>query len=1332
MRRSTGVFTLLLCLCALCAGHLRAAQNMIGRQSQNEGMFAVPAPGKVAIDGDLGEWDWSGRIWVFADTAVRDRYSVEAAAMWDADNLYLAAKWKDPLPMNSMIDPAFNPEEGWKEDSWQMRVTTADRTLWITTWYFAGKKQPVMHFAYWKNFQNYDGTEPAMILIAPPGGTELGQGAQMVYKADADGKGFSQEMRIPWKLLYKNVPPMKAGMVFRMGNEFLWGDPTGKTWPVHRYADNMQPGATSREFYWTARNAWGDVKLSDHGKLPVREYHADTGRIDGTIPVRATIPADATHFTIVIEDEHGARVRNLAGDCDPADYRVSRDAKHKTQTVEVKWDGLNDKGKLAAPGTYHVRGLTQKGLSAEYEMCYYNPGTPPWPTQDYRGAWGADHSAPQVVTAGGDWTYIGWPVVEGGCGIAGIDPTGQKRWSDRRSMTALTADDTYVYGYNPYGLNGPELLRYDRKTGATKPFILDGKERVFDLPVKEILGNGDYLDVTDALAIHGDTLALVEEAMNSKEHDILVLLDATSAQVKSHVETALLDAMVYAPDGALYAIAGGKLCRVNTTTGDCTPLTAPGLVKPHGLAIDKDGNLVTMDVGKDMQLKAFSPDGKPAYTCAKRGGRAIRGPWEPEGLTAHVSSVAVDVKGQVWAVENWNYPRRVSVWGRDGKLVRDYLGNTGYAGVCCYLHEQDPTLGYCGPMEFKLDKATRTWKLTQILWVPDDTKGESFIIQTGANTMPERFTSAASGTPHEYLYTHEPSLEEGTGNVIYMEKGGRWQPVSAVCLVGHISGKSSHYGGIVDAPSGDFAGLNTDDGVIWNDTNGDGKVQRSECTIVQTSNPATATRGGSPAFGLGNGWGGRVGDDMSLYTDGLTRWKPLRFTADGAPVYGLDGRVPLAARDWGDIVPIPGTHTLAVLSMDGYAGPTKLTGVDTETGAVQWYYANPYPGVHGSHNAIMPKPGLLIGPNKTLGTAHISDDAGTVFAIRGNLGQDFFLTSDGLYVGALFQDCRLPGESMPDTEPALVGMPLEGMTEGGEPFNGWFGKQADGKVRLTTGMAREAGMIIQIKGLETIQRFAPSTFSVTQPTLIQAERDNMTRLAAGSAPKGYTITRIATPPTIDGDGREWTGVPALTVAKEGSPNRAQVRLAYDANNLYLCYDVDDMSPWKNEGKDYTRLFKTGDAIDLQLCANPDASAKRSDVQAGDERLLISILAGKPAAILYRPIDKTAPAALHGKFASPVGGKSFDRIELLDAATKVAVRVEGMHYRVEASVPLAVLNLTPKSGLHLRGDMGVISSDTAGMIDVARTYWSNQATNLVNDLPEESWLYPQAWGELTLE
>ena len=51
---------------------------------------------------------------------------------------------------------------------------------------------------------------------------------------------------------------------------------------------------------------------------------------------------------------------------------------------------------------------------------------------------------------------------------------------------------------------------------------------------------------------------------------------------------------------------------------------------------------------------------------------------------------------------------------------------------------------------------------------------------------------------------------------------------------------------------------------------------------------------------------------------------------------------------------------------------------------------------------------------------------------------------------------------------------------------------------------------------------------------------------------------------------------------------------------------------------------------------------------------------------------------------------------------------------------------------MRGDLGFISSDEAGTINSARTYWANKDTNLVNDLPQEAWLYPATWGLLTFD
>ncbi len=1275
-----------------------AGENMLGRQTQNEGMTAVPAPGAVTIDGDLSDWDWSGRICVFADSNVRNAYSVEAAAMWDKDYYYLAAKWLDPTPMFNTVDPDFAPTEGWKSDSWQIRIN-ADRIVHFTTWFFEPKQIPVMHVTY------VDGGDGGAfdVLCGKPDSADLGDGAQMAYRrADGPesgpGAGFIQEIRIPWKMIFKDVPEITGGVVIRQGNEFLWGDITGKKWPVHRYADNMQPGVTSREFYWKSNNAWGDLRLSSTGNIEPRKYVGDTEKLPGTIPIRVTVPANAARFTLVIETPDGHRVRNLAADCLPLDYAIASDTSTATQTLEVLWDGLDDAGRLVDPGTYRVRGLTHTGLSAAFDECFYNPGEPAWDTIDTSGAWGADHNDPCSIAAGADgWMVIGWAGAEGGHAIVAVGPDGKKRWGVNGGAPLLAANATHVIASD-----GSLLHRYELKTGKFAPFTLDGSARPFELPIASLF---DDVPNAPACAIAADNAQIAVAFTNG----LVAFLDPSSAAVTARRELTIpARSITLSNDGAkLYALVGdAKVIALDIASGETADVAIRDSdIVASAIAVDGEGNILLADVGRDQQVKAINAKGKTAYTCGKRGGRNRSGKFVPEAM-ANMSSIAVGADGMVWVVERSMNPRRVSVWNRKGRLDHDYIGNTGYASRDTYADPWDPDLVYCGPLKIRLDRKSHTWTLEEILWCPDIKKNETFALWSGHHwySRPNFFESDASGKMRRYL--HFVGLYNRF-NAIYFKRNGRWQPVAAIASLEYL-------GELL--PAIDFGDHGKNCSVVWNDFNTDGAVSLDECEFI----PDTLL--------TDCGWGSAPGPDLTMFINdrkGRTfRCRVDHFASDGAPIYSAAAMEQFPVTIYGENRPVADR----VISFGGgVVEGGVLMANDLATGDCLWSYPNRYPQVHGSHRAPMPSPGLLIGSLKFCGIADFGGDIGEIFQIRGNLGQDYFFTTDGLFVGTLFEDGRLPSAALPATEEELRGMDLSGFSNGGEPFNGSFVRQSDGKARMTIGLARQAGMLLTLDGFDSIRRYDGGEISITQQDIVAADAANIERARKAAEPKRWGIKRISAEAKIDAVDSEWKDIPAVKIQHQNSPEWLHAQLAYDDANLYAFVNVREQSPWKNAGVEFQRLFKTGDALDIQLgLAGEDSPRDR------DFRVVVAPMEGKTVAVLMRPNDPEAPAELHHTYVSPVYPKPFDRVELRDDIA-VAQRATGNDtYAVEIAIPWALLGLEARPETLLRGDIGFISSDAAGRINTARTYWANQFTNLVNDEPSEAQLAPGEWGELVLE
>lgn len=1336
-----------------CALHAQDAQNMLGRQTQNEGFSAVPTQKSVKIDGKLDEWDLSGQIWSYADTSVRDSFSVKTSAMWDADNLYLSFIWRDPMPLNSTVDPQFDPSRGWVADAVQLRVLAGKQPSWFTVWGFDKGTKPAVHVYYWEE-ENKEGKGTTELhYTGKAGEVALGAGIESAYAALPDGKGFIHEMKLPWKVVYKQEWKGAANQTIRMGMEFLWGNATGNTFPMHRYADNMQPGVTSREFYWSAKQAWGNLTTAASSIKEPRKYVEGSLRPQGTIPVRAKVPATATTFSVVIDDLQGNRVRNLAGGYAVSDFTVAKEG--DLATIEVMWDGRDEARKPVAPGQYKVRGITQDGLNGYYEMSFYNPGTPPWQTSDKRGAWGADHTVPRLLARSGDNIVITCDFAEGGYGTFAVKPDGTKAWSEIRGANVLAATPDYVYTVpNDWGVSGVQLLRLKAKDGTFAPFVRDGKELPMPLHFRDLLAlaapaDGSEIKPPKALALAAGNGLLVLATDDNR----LWIIDANTAQLIKQTTlelTGFAGKYPFAFDGKqVYYFRQNALVKVEVETlkteadpgakAVAVPLKN-AIARPGAIALDDAGNIYISDLGKDLQVKKFSPQGRRLNTIGKRGGRARQGAFDPKAMR-EMAGLAVDSAGNLWVAEYSEHPRRVSVWGPKGTFKRDFIGNTGYAGQGSFIHDSDPTKGVAELNEIKLNPATHQWSVESVMFNPDPAGGDVVMPGSTAFGNGNVFFSSASGQKREYFV----SLGEirNTPVFVMMKVGKAWQPVGGIFSVARVQGLlGGMYGAqIVNNPSGPYADNDPCDMLIWNDLNNDGYVQKSECEIIPSlkkhkvvNSQPTGQDGIMLPIG-GFGGGGRVDPaDFSFYGDGafktadntgVFKYAPVGFRDGGKPVFGIAGITPLTkAFSLMEAVPVPGSDT--VVSFINQQNKVFVAGFSKKDGAIRWKYLSPYHQVHGSHNAPMPRPGMLIGCLKIAGIVRDCGEADGVFMIRGNLGEDYFLTTDGVFVDIMTKDGRIPGIQRPENETELRALSFSALNGRGEHFSGVISRQVDGVVRFSGAVpADQACNIIRVEGLESIRRFTAADLDITLEALGKAEADNTRRdLAAARPPEPYTIGVAKK----DAKGQlQWNVVNGLRISNDGQPVTAEFKAAYDTENLYLSYVVTDPTPWKNAGNDFHVLFKTGDSVDFQLSPSGNLGSK---AVAGDLRVVMANFNGKPVAVLLKPVAPGAPVGEKHNFTSPVMTVTFDQVKLLaDVTPQVAVRGNG--YTVTATLPWAVLGVTPQAGMKLRGDAGFILSDASGTINAARVYWSNKSTGLVNDQPGEAILQPQGFGEFVL-
>ncbi len=818
----------------------------------------------------------------------------------------------------------------------------------------------------------------------------------------------------------------------------------------------------------------------------------------------------------------------------------------------------------------------------------------------------------------------------------------------------------------------PEGVRRDRGGTVVDPC----RCRIYGAAPLEYLGGEDPLDpiVTQRLTV----------------------FDAADGRKLREQVSPVTGAIAFRPtDGALFGRIGPRVVQLDPQTLQPTDFVTD-LLRPVGqtMAFDPQGRLYVYDHADTRRnIRVYGPDGRFLHAIGKPGRRPA-GPYDAE-LLDEVCALSADGAGNLWVVYPHDNPRRIARFRQDGTFMEDYFGNTNYGGGGV-LDPEDPTRFYWGDLRFAIDWQTGRTSLDSLLSTHP----------TEASVWGLGFRSAAEAiVVKDRRYFVSAPLSHGafTGLAVvglYDEHARCMRLCAAMGGAGAFPylQRPEFIKAVGGRPLGAFR-------FIWTDRNADGEVQVKEVDF-------TALPGGrNPRHQIGRfdhelGAWSRSWDDGGAHE--WLRYEVQALLADGTPVFKAK-----VMPFWADYRLPDNTHFRF--------GPRGNEGL-SPTGELRWSYRAGY-GMDGLK--VYPwAPGVVDLQFGVSGMATVDQgELGTIFVIHANNGQMNLWTSDGLLAGHLTYHARDPrAKSWPAVHARNTH--LENLTLGQEHFRHFFCRASTGRYYMVAGHTHAS--IVEVTGLEKFRR-ASGEITVT-PEMLARTREWEARYQRRQLLVNPKLVVCAErQPLIDGaigDG-EWS--PGSTLG-----GFAEFWTAYDRNHLYLAWRVTGRGPLANSGEDFRRAFKTGAAVDVQISTDPAADPARRQPGAGDLRLLITQVKGKPVVVLYRPEAPGAPAAHRWETSTPGGGTTvFEQVVTLPEA-RVAIGESTDGYCVEAAIPLAALGLKPPTdGLTLPLDWGVLTTD-AGHITRTRQYWANAMATGVADEPTEARLEPALWGHVRFQ
>jgi hypothetical protein len=677
----------------------------------NENTYVTPAPGAVALDGKLDDWDMSTAYGPqYVDPILKEQNNVTWAMMYDAQALYLGAIFHAAQPFNNTSGVE---NTWWLGDSLEFRLALNPRDQGNIR-----ENVNLCTFGVWYNAvenKDYVALQRSFKFVT-------GDVSSITVKSAAIPGGRSFEVRVPWSILQNATAP-KAGEQVLCTLAGIWKN------GLRAY------GMGSISSFRGVDN-WGQAHFLAEGKQPlvfrnliqpqIVELPLNAGKYKATI----TAPAKGLLSAGVYRD--GKLLRTLAAGREVA-----------AGPVEIGWDGKDDAGVTLPAGAYELRALVNAGLRAEYVTSFGSPGKPPHDSTHPKRGWGGVWDNVQDIASDATGVYPIWGVEEGDGGLMHVDENGNFLWRQHLPLAqpgrhvAVAVNAKYVYvGVDPSDTKGGKagLWRVRADTGNYVPFPHDGSD-----PLAFNLDGISKPVSTEAACVGG--LAATATTLYASAHyqNAVIAYDAeTGVRIRAYD--------VPAPRGicldgdGLLVVTGNTVLRLNLATGALAPVVARNLVAPWRVAVDGKGHILVTDRGTAMQVKRFDRNGRLSGTFGKPGGRSNNGTYHPDALL-DPAGITVAPSGKVFYSED-AMPRAFTRLSATLKYETQWVGPWYMSGEVC-VDPQRPEHAYLwdtrGFTRFRLDYAKKTYT-PDALWckfaLPEGKFGRWFprIVNHGGNT----------------------------------------------------------------------------------------------------------------------------------------------------------------------------------------------------------------------------------------------------------------------------------------------------------------------------------------------------------------------------------------------------------------------------------------------------------------------------------------------------------------------------------------------------------------------------------------------------------------------